>query len=953
MTKDIDWGFNGLGNIVYRRTYSRDDETWPDTIERIIKACRTQLKVGFEPEEEEFLRSMMTDLKGTVAGRFLWQLGTKTVKTLGLASLQNCAAVVVDEPVRPFTWTMDMLMLGSGVGYNIQKEHVYEIPKVRRAKITRTDTNDADFIVPDSREGWVKLLEYTLRAHFNTRPGDNKDFTYSTICIRSKGAPIKGFGGVASGPEELCWGIERISEVLNARAGKKLRPIDALDIMNIIGYIVVAGNVRRSAQIAIGDADDKQFLNAKRWDLGGIPNWRAMSNNSVVCNDIRYLDADFWNGYEGNGEPYGLINLRNARRMGRAGEEQYPDKNVMIFNPCVTGDTKLITKNGQKRIEDLVDSPVEIWNGFEWSEVTPKITGEDQEILGIKFSDGRSLKCTPYHKFHLSRGYRGEQEVVEAKDLKIGDKLIKCSYPVVEGGIEGNPDDLYTQGFYSADGVRDRNLIWLYDPKYSLESYLNVRQLGKEYTNDVGVSRKAFRMNFDPFGDKSWIPTEYDVNGRLSWLAGLLDGDAVELNEGGCQLGSVDREFLGNVQSLLTTLGVNSKILLMNEEGPRMMPDQKGGYKEYQCQTSYRLCVTAQEMQDLKSLGLSCKRLKFDKTPNRNASRFTTVVGMEEMGREDLVYCFNEPKRHLGVFDGVVTGQCAEQSLENYETCCLAEMFLPRISSYEEFIRVAKTLYRINKHSLAMKCHHKETESIVNNNMRMGIGVTGYLMASDEQKGWLNKAYGELRQYDEIYSDEHGFPRSIKLTTVKPSGTLSLLAGVSAGAHPGYSRYHIRRVRIASSSSLVGPLRDAGYPCEYARGFDGSEQRDTTVVSFPCEFPEGTTFEEEVSAVDQLETVKELQTNWSDNAVSVTVYYSKEELPEIKKWLEENYNVSVKSLSFLLRSDHGFDQAPLEKIDKAKYDEMIKGIKPLELDESAKLEDIDLDNCEGGVCPVR
>lgn len=221
-------------------------------------------------------------------------------------------------------------MLGSGVGYNIQKEFVYQLPKPKKIKIVRQDTNDADFIVPDSREGWVKLLEEVLRAHFET----GKSFTYSTVLVRGKGALIKGFGGLASGPEELCGGITEISKILNARANKKIRPIDALDIMNIIGWIVVSGNVRRSAELAIGDCDDMQYLASKRWDLGNIPNWRGMSNNSVVCNDISVLPEQFWEGYLGNGEPFGLINLRNAQRMGRAGETQYPDADVLGFNPC-------------------------------------------------------------------------------------------------------------------------------------------------------------------------------------------------------------------------------------------------------------------------------------------------------------------------------------------------------------------------------------------------------------------------------------------------------------------------------------------------------------------------------------------------------------------------------------------------------------------------------------------
>jgi len=624
------WG--ELGYITFKRTYARkikegsdQTEEFNQTIDRVIKSCRAQLNVGFTEEEEDRLKQILLGLKGSVAGRFLWQLGTKTVDKLGLASLQNCAVTLVNEPIRPFTWAMDMLMLGSGVGYNIQREYVYELPKVKKAKVVRQDTKDADFIVPDTREGWVELLERTLRAHFITGRG----FTFSTICVRGKGTLIKGFGGVASGPEELCWGIEQISKILNDRAGKKARPIDCLDIMNIIGYVVVAGNVRRSAQIAIGDMDDLQFLNAKRWDLGNIPNWRAMSNNSIVCNDINLLPEQFWQGYMGNGEPYGLINLGLARSIGRVGETQYPDPDVIGFNPC------------------------------------------------------------------------------------------------------------------------------------------------------------------------------------------------------------------------------------------------------------------------------------------------------------------------------------AEQSLADKETCCLAEIFLPNISSKDELLEVATYLYRINKHSLALECHHPETKDIVHYNMRMGIGVTGYLQASEQQRSWLPETYDKLRRYDNEYSDKKGFNRSIKLTTVKPSGTLSLLAGTTPGVHPGYSQHYIRRIRIASSSPLVNVCRQHGYHVEFQRNFDGTQDNNTVVVSFPCKFPEGTVLAKDVTAIDQLNYVKQLQTNWSDNAVSCTVYYKKEELSEIKKWLKQNYNVNVKTVSFLLHSEHGFDQAPLEEITKEKYDEMKELVLPITSCEVKETDIQDSFECVGGACPIK
>lgn len=624
--------WSSVGYLTFKRTYARPKgegatEEWHETIDRVVQAAQDKLGCGFTDEEKERLRTYMLLLKGTVAGRFLWQLGTSTVDRLGLASLQNCAAVAVNDPVRPFTWAFDMLMLGSGVGFNIQREYVYELPKVLEAFEAPTRKNDAsaDFIVPDTREGWVKLLEYTLRAAFDK--GAKQSFTYSTQLIRGNGASIAGFGGTASGPEVLCEGIANISKVIAGRKGKKLRPIDCLDIMNIIGSVVVAGNVRRSAQIAIGDADDFQYLRSKRWDLGGIPNWRVNSNNSVVCNDFDLLPDEIWKGYLGNGEPFGLINLKLSRSCGRTGEKQYSDKDVIGFNPC------------------------------------------------------------------------------------------------------------------------------------------------------------------------------------------------------------------------------------------------------------------------------------------------------------------------------------AEQPLANYETCCLAEVYLPNIGTQDELDDVVALLYRVCKHSLNLPCHNKETESIVHANQRMGIGITGYLQATEEQRGWLKGAYERLRDFDKRYSAACGFPESIKLTTVKPSGTLSLLPGVTPGFHPGYAHYMIRRIRIAADNPLVQVVKDHGYRVEPLLMLDGSVDRTTVVAEFPFSHPEGTPLARDMRAVDQLEVVRRLQTEWSDNAVSCTVYYRPEELDEIKAYLKKHYNKSFKSLSFLLHRGHGFKQAPLEEITKEEYDRLVSKTRVITHVEAAEFESSE--ECEAGVCPIR
>jgi len=312
---------------------------------------------------------------------------------------------------------------------------------------------------------------------------------------------------------------------------------------------------------------------------------------------------------------------------------------------------------------------------------------------------------------------------------------------------------------------------------------------------------------------------------------------------------------------------------------------------------------------------------------------------------------------HDGAGDGIFTPQCGEISTCNFETCCLSEIYLSNITSFEELKDIATTVYRICKHSLLLKCHQENTEAIVHKNMRMGIGITGYMQSSDEQKSWLNGLYEYLREYDNKYSDERGIPRSIKLTTVKPSGTLSLLAGVTSGCHPAIYQYFKRRIRIASNNSLIKLCRSKGYFVEYQRNFDGTDDTNTMIIEFPCCYPEGTKLANDMTAIDQLETIKELQNTWSDNSVSCTIYYRLHELDEIKQWLAENYQNCVKTCSFLLHNDHGFQQAPFEEITKDEYEKLKSLVEPITRATAASIaieQTPDYSSeCVGGACPIR
>lgn len=331
-------GMSNLAKIVYKRTYAREMlngqmENWKDTVARVIKG---NTHIGLSTEygskllydgELEHLEHLLLNRKAGPAGRGWWFSGTDAHMGLGGIALNNCYYLGGDS-WENLAIAQDLLMLGGGVGMSVEHRFVSKLNKIRRdVKIVHKNTKDADFIVPDSREGWCELTRKLLESFFVT----GKSFSYSTVCIRGHGEKISGFGGKASGPLPLISCVEKMSAVLEAREGKHIRPEDMADLLCCIGEMVVAGNVRRSAIIILGDCWDKDYLKMKRWDLGSVPTQRAMANFSVVVDDVEDLHPLFWKTYE-QGEPYGIINRKSIQKYGRMGELKKDTAEGV--NPC-------------------------------------------------------------------------------------------------------------------------------------------------------------------------------------------------------------------------------------------------------------------------------------------------------------------------------------------------------------------------------------------------------------------------------------------------------------------------------------------------------------------------------------------------------------------------------------------------------------------------------------------
>ncbi|MFX1455310.1 MAG: fused protease/ribonucleoside-triphosphate reductase [Promethearchaeota archaeon] len=612
--KQPDWG--PIGYITYKRTYARiieeenrKEEFW-ETIRRVVEGCYSiqkehcvKLSLPWDDAKAQKSAQIMFDkiwnFKFSPPGRGLWMMGTEFIARHGSMSLNNCGFASTEDIglkySKAFEFVMDALMLGVGVGFDTKG--------AGKIKIKRPAEGTFNFPLEDSREGWVESLKLILEAYFLGKQVPTFDFSK----IRPAGAPIHGFGGIASGPEPLKEMLEDIQKILEKRIGNEITSVDILDIMNHIGKCVVAGNVRRSAEIALGDPADYDFVTSKQ-DEEALYSHRWASNNSVFA--VRGLDYSFIaNQIAVNGEP-GVFWLENARAYSRMGDD--PDN-------------------------------------------------KDKKAAGV------------------------------------------------------NP--------------------------------------------------------------------------------------------------------------------------------------------------------------------------------------------------------------------------CGEQTLESFELCCLVETFPSRHDSYEEFQNTLKYAYLYSKSVTLVNTHWQETNAVMLKNRRMGISQTGIIEAfvkhgRRNMLEWSDKAYNYLRKLDEQYSDWLCIPKSIKMTTVKPSGTVSLLPGVPPGIHYPHSEYYIRRIRLSKNSDLIPIVRDAGYKIE-----EDLYSPNTVVAEFPIHEKYFDRSKNEVSIWEQAANAADYQKYWSDNQVSITITFKQEEADQIKHVLDA-FEDKLKSVSFLPIKEHGYKQAPYEEINQETYEEMIENIKPLNLDET-------------------
>lgn len=724
--------------------------------------------------------------------------------------------------------------------------------------------NNADFL-PAGRTitgaGYKGTRKVSMsNCYILPNPEDNIESIFDTA---KRIARISSYGGGTG----LC--IDNLrpkGSKVNNSAITSTGAVSFLPLFNTTGEVIGQHGRRAALMVALrcDHPDIEEFLNIKKNNVKlSAMNisikftdefMRAVINNENVklhfdskqtghiekiINARKFFD-DFCKTQWDMGDPGALfIDRINGYNL----LDGYPEYHVDVTNPCVSGDTLLLTRElGYYPIEKLVGVPVNIWNGYQWSQVVPKVTGHNQKMLRVHFSNGMSLDCTYYHKFVLNGGKR-----VKAQDLHIGDKLERFNYPIMQGGMEFIHHDAYTNGFYAGDGTTSRNVIEIYGDKEQCIPYMNIDHTTYQSSNN----RTHVVLNESPL-PKDMVPLEFffTLKYKLEWLAGLIDSDGTKNSkEGSINISSINLNFLKKVQLMLSTMGVTSNVALMKAGGMRMMPanDGTGAYKPYMCQDCYRLVISGSNVAILLALGLSLHRVevnpRMDKLFN---NRFIRVTSIEMIPDAETVYCVTEPFNHTAVFNGIMTGQCAEFGGCAYNSCNLGSInlynmidnkFTPEAKvNFDKLIESTKTgidmLDEILDYGYDMQ-PLDENRTCIDNWRSIGLGVFGLadafvamrlrygsansikitkqimgtiINAALEESSRLAVEKGTFKKYDKAKTNQSNFLKSVEkelknigikptgvyaayenglrngtLISVAPTGTISIFAGDYTG----------------------------------------------------------------------------------------------------------------------------------------------------------------------------
>ena len=938
-------------------------ETWKEAVDRVRTMMHTMYADKNITEDIDWAYDMMYKKKILGSQRALQFGGEPILKRH--AKIYNCTASYCDR-LRFFQECFWLLLCGSGTGFSVQKHHVAKLPALSQEPKSE---DGRKYVIEDSIEGWADALGVLLSSYFvkpsEDRFKDYKDeyivFDYSNI--REKGAILSSGVGKAPGFEPLQNGLEKIRTLLDrciANGQKKLRPIDAYDIIMHSSDAVLSGGVRRSASLALFSADDEEMAKAKTGNWYIENPQRARSNNSALLLKDDTAFEQFQNLME------------SVKEFGEPGFI-WSDSTEMVFNPCVVGDSMVSTKKGLSLVNDLIDKP---FDALVDGKLYPSLKGfwktGTKDVVELEFESGRKLRVTPNHKIMTTNGWK------EAKDITYKNKIVINNHRSFNVSINTDHKEYkkgYLLGSFLGDGnysKKSGQLKWWGENKeeYRSEAYDMLSDIGwvnnhnSKDTNNISVYSSISCQKLLNFAEQrdclvgpSKRLTKKALSGDWNYISGLIGGyfDAdgtVSVNHiKGCSLRiwSVQLENLENLQIALNSLGIYSKIYKERlPSGYRLMPDGKGGEKEYFCETGHELHISCDnivkfyELIPLKNKAKSEKIKQivsgYKRLPNR--TNFTDrLINKTSVGLLDVYDCTVEDV-HAFDNDGVYVHNCVEISLwpvnekngkSGFQGCNLSTINCSSIIDEEDFYdrcKAAALIGTLQAGFTKLEYLGKDSEEVFEREALLGVSMTGIMEKHDlilTEKVLKQGAKIAVETNKEM-SKKIGINQAARVTCLKPEGTSSSMLGTSSGIHPHHAKRYIRHVQ---ANVLEAPYQHfKNYNPQACEKSSWSANNTDEVIKFPIEVPDGAKLKNQLPAVEMLSIVKDTQKNWVQSGknrslctqeylshnVSNTITVKPDEWQDVTKYIYNNRKYFA-GISLIPQSgDKDYPQAPFTTV---------------------------------------
>ena len=987
---------NPLSEFVYYRTYSRwidaegRRETWIETVQRYVDFMRENLGEKLTDAEYAELREAILWQEVMPSMRLLWS-GGKAARSNNICAY-NCSFIAPTK-LEDFAEILYLSMSGCGVGFSVESHAIQQLPIVQR----QTGKNPVAFVIEDSKEGWCDALTFGIKTWY---AGGDAAFDFSKL--RPAGARLYTMGGRSSGPDPLRSLLEFTKAKILTRQGKRLKNIDAHDIICKIGEVVVVGGVRRTALISLSDIDDEEMRHAKTGQFYVVEPQRSMANNSVAYNSkpVNTVFMEEWLALakSGTGER-GIFNRGGlkAQMPERRWKINAKHRDSTGTNPCVTDDTWVMTAEGARQVKVLVSRPFEaLIDGKKFFSPGFFKTG-DTDVYEIKTSRGFSFRATANHKVRVVeyRSRKTQRNIwKEVGDLVPGDRIVLHRHSDTSWSGFGTEKEGWLLGSLLGDGNIEKN------GKVNLDFWGPHREVMMAYAKDLvhdtvnarsdltghyaktgyarvgsmglGTLATSFGMTYahkvvtkeieesSSYFYKGFLRGWFDADGSVQ--GNLVKGVSIRLSANGL-------DNLYSAQRMLARLEVISTVY-QNRRTPafRMLPDGKGGMQSYFCEANHELVITGE------NLGVFAKHIGFSDPSKKKRlqeimQKYRRVMNRETFSSEVTtisyagvfpVYDCQVPNVHAFDGNGVYLHNCGEITLRSKEFCNLSEIVARAEDTEETLLKKARlaTIFGTYQSTLTNFPYlSPEWKKNCDEERLLGVSITGQWDSPAVRDASVFQKMREVCiETNKEFAARFGITPSMSITCVKPSGNVSQLVDAASGMHPRHSRFYIRRVRISSTDPLFHMLRDQKFP-SYPEVGQTMDSATTFVLEFPVASPGGSLFKDDQTARDQLEYWKMVKENFTEHNPSVTVSVSDDEWLETAHWLYQNWDM-IGGLSFLPRTKHVYRLAPYEEVSEERYNELVAHLPKIDFSHIMMYEREDQTQgskelaCVAGICEV-